>query len=86
MGSAVIPTQTVQKILIGYASVSNPTIMLKVGGVVYPNGFRQDYNGGYRNFFGGYDGSAVYLVCHSIAYGQDLPGMNLYDVEVLLIG
>lgn len=88
MGSVAIPSQTVTDIYVGNTTVANPYITLVVGGVAYPNGLRVDYTGGFRNFSGAYDSTTgnVYVRCHSIAYGQDLPDFVLGSVEVLIIG
>ena len=88
MGQAYIPGQSVTDIYVGNTAISNPYITIVVGGVAYPNGYRIDYAGGFRNFCGAYDSSTgnVYVRCHAIAYGEDLPEYNLADVEVLIIG
>ena len=88
MGSAYIPSQTVSDTYVGNTSISNPYITIVINGVAYPNGFRVDYAGGFRNFSGTYDSSNgnVYVRCHTIAYGEDLPDYTLYNVEVLVIG
>ncbi len=88
MGSAIIPTQRVDSIEIGSTSISNPLLLLKVDGIVYSNGYRIAYNAGYRNIFPGYNSSnqKIYLYCHNIAYGEDLPQISLTNVEVLIIG
>jgi len=86
MGSAYIPSQTVTDIYVGYSSISNAYITLVVNGVAYPNGYRVDYAGGFRNFSGVVANGYVYVRCHTIAYGEDLPDYTLYNVEVLVIG
>ena len=88
MGSVYIPSQTVVDIEVGTTTVSSPYVTLVLNGIAYPNGFRVDYAGGFRNFYGAYDSATgkVYIRCHTIAYGQDLPAYTLSNVEVLVIG
>ena len=88
MGSAYIPSQTVTDIYVGYSSVgvTSPTVTLVINGVSYPNGYKVDYNGGFRNFYAVYDSGYVYVRCHTIAYGEDLPDYTLPNLEVLVIG
>jgi hypothetical protein len=87
MGSAYVPSQTVTQIPVGTTTVSNPYIMFTVNGVAYPNGYRVDYVGGYRNFYGAFapDTGLVSLACQTVAYGEDLPAFTLSNVEVLVI-
>lgn len=88
MGSAIIPTQRVDSIEVGSTTIVDPLLLVKADGIVYSNGYRITYNAGYRNIFPGYNSSnqKVYLYCHSIAYGEDLPAISLNNVEVLIIG
>jgi hypothetical protein len=88
MGQAYIPGQSVTDIYVGNTTVANPYITIVVGGVAYPNGYRIDYAGGFRNFCGAYDSSNgnVYVRCHAIAYGEDLPEYTLSNVDILVIG
>jgi hypothetical protein len=88
MGSATIPTQRIDSVLVGTTSVVNPSLMLKVDGIAYANGYRITYNAGYRNIFPGYDSATgnVYLYCHNVACGEDLPQLSVNNVEVLIIG
>ena len=90
MGSVYIPSQTVTDIEVGTlsAGITNPYITLVINGVTYPNGLRVDYTGGFRNFSGVYDSGngKIYIRCHTIAYGQDLPEFGIGPVEVLVIG
>lgn len=87
MGRAYYPTQTVETINIGTTSLSNPLALLVVNGIVYPNGFRVNYDRGYRLFSPTIDGNNnVAIVCVALAYGEDLPAYYLSGVEVLLIG
>ena len=50
-----------------------------MGGVVYPNGYRITYSGGFRNFYPSYNSSNgdVNVVCHTIAYGEDIAEYSL---------
>ena len=88
MGSAYVPSSTVESQLVGNTSISNPQMLLSVNGTTYANGFRVTLTGGYRNFFLSYNASTgdVYIVCHTICYGADLPEYVLSNVEVLIIG
>lgn len=87
MGQAYVPSQTVTKIYIGNTTVPNPYIMFTVDGVAYPSGYRVDFTGGYRNFFGTYDPNTgnCFISCQTVAYGADLPAFTLPNVEVLII-
>jgi hypothetical protein len=87
MGSAYVPSQTVQQIYVGNTTVPNPYIMFTLNGVAYPNGYRVDYVGGYRNFYGTFDPATgnCFLSCQTVAYGEDLPAFTLSNVEVLVI-
>ena len=87
MGITAIPSQQMHVIPLGIAAVSNQAPLLRVGNQVYVNGFRQYYNIGYRCVFPGIasDGMLA-LYCHSIIYGQDLPPLDLSDVEVYSLG
>lgn len=88
MGSLAVPASRVDSVYVGSTTVSSPLLMLVVGGVVYPNGYRIEYSTGYRNFFPSYNSSNgyIYLECQSVAYAADLPAMTLYGVEVLVVG
>jgi len=88
MGSAYIPSQTIVDQEVGTTSVTSPYIMIVINGVAHPNGYRVTYNGGFRNFYGAYDSATgkIYVRCHTIAYGEDLPAYTLSNVEVLVIG
>jgi len=88
MGSAIIPTQRVDRVEIGHTTISNPVLILKVGDIVYANGYRIEYHIGYRSIFPGLDSATgkVYIYCHNLAYGEDLPALAVNNVEVLLIG
>lgn len=88
MGQAYIPAQTVVDIEVGTTSVVNPYVSIVVNGVAYPNGYRVEYAGGFRNFCGAYDSATgkLYVRCHSIAYAEDLPAFTLNNLEVLVIG
>lgn len=87
MGSVYIPSQTVSDTYVGNTSVSNPYVTLVINGVAYPNGFKVDYAGGFRNFSGVTNSNGdIYVRCHTIAYGEDLPDYTLYNLEVLIIG
>ena len=86
MGRAYIPSQTVTDIYVGYSSISNAYTTLVVNGIAYPNGYRVDFTNGFRNFSGVVDNGYVYVRCHTIVYGEDLPSYTLYNVEVLVIG
>lgn len=88
MGRAYFPTQTVQTVLVQNipgASDSN-FLLLKVNGITYANGYRINYDRGYRLFSASVDSqNNVSVVCVGLAYGQDLPAMSIYNVEVILI-
>lgn len=88
MGSLAVPASKVDSVYVGSTTVSSPLLMLKVGGIVYPNGYRIEYSTGYRNFFPSYISSNgyIYVECHSIAYNADLPAIDLSGVEVLIVG
>ena len=88
MGSAYIPSHQIQSIEVGSTTVANPYPMLVVGGTAYPNGFRVNYAGGYRNIYASYDpaNNKIYLQCVVTAYGEDLPAYTLSNVEIYVIG
>lgn len=88
MGFAYIPSQTISEIEVGTTTVASPYVMIVINGIAYPNGYRITYSGGFRNFYGAYDSSTnkVYVRCHTVAYGEDLPAFTLSNVEVLIIG
>jgi len=88
MGSATIPTQRIDSVLVGTTQTVSPSLMLKVDGVAYSNGYRITYYAGYRNIFPGYDSVSgnVYLYCQNVAFGEDLPAISINNVEVLVIG
>lgn len=88
MGQAYIPASVVEKQYIGSTNVSSPYLMLVIDGIAYANGLRINYGGGYRNFFASFDANtgAIYVVCHTIAFGEDLPVYTLGSVEVIVIG
>jgi hypothetical protein len=88
MGSAYIPSQTVTDIYVGSlaSGISSPVVTLVINGVSYLNGYKVEFSGGFRNFYGVYSGGGVYIRCHTIAYGQDLPEYTLPNLEVLVIG
>jgi hypothetical protein len=90
MGSVYIPSQTVTDVYVGSISggISNPYVTLLINGVSYPNGYRVEYTGGFRNFSGVYDSDSggIYVRCHTIAYSVDLPDYTLPNLEVLVIG
>ena len=90
MGSVYIPSQTVADVYVGSISsgISSPYVTLVVNGVSYPNGYKVEYSGGFRNFSGVYDSGngGLYVRCHTIAYGEDIPDYTLPNVEVLVIG
>lgn len=87
MGQAAIPKQIVQYVSVGYATVTNPVLFLKVGGVTYANGYRVNYgSSSYRNYFPSYDEATgeIRLYCQAVTYGQDMPEATLYNIEVYL--
>lgn len=86
MGSAVIPVQQVEKVLVGTTNVSNPTLLINVGGVSYADGYREDLGGAVRVYFAAVQNGAIYLCCHTMAYDIDVPASTFYGVEVLVIG
>jgi hypothetical protein len=90
MGSAYIPSQTVVDVEVGTlsAGITSPYITILINGVAYPNGYKVEYAGGFRNFCGVYDSgnNKIYVRCHTIAYGEDLPEFTLSNVEVIVIG
>lgn len=88
MGSAYIPGQSVVDIYVGKSYTIDPVVVIVVNGIAYPNGYRIDYAGGFRNFCGAYDSTtgSIYVRCHTIAYGEDLPAFTLTNTEVLTIG
>lgn len=88
MGSAYIPSQTVVDVYVGglAGGISNPLVSLVINGVSYPNGYKVEFSGGFRNFYGVYDSGGIYIRCHTIAYGQDLGDYTLPNLEVLVIG
>jgi hypothetical protein len=87
MGMAYYPTQSVETILVGQVPITSASfLLLSIGGVLYPNGYRVDYDKGYRLFTPTLDSNGnVAIVCISMAYGQDLPSFALNNVEVFLI-
>lgn len=94
MGSAYIPNQnfTYHAVDPGTpGATSRPApgsvLLLEVDGVVYPNGYRIEYNGGFRNLFPlvGTTGQ-VDIMCHTVAYGEDIPAYALpSNFRVLII-
>lgn len=89
MGRAYYPTQTIEIILVGSVSSGVTTasfLLLAVDGTVYANGYRINYNRGYRLFSPTLDSNGnVSIVCITVAYGEDLPAMSLNNVEVHVI-
>jgi len=87
MGQAAIPASRVDTVALGTTTIVDPLLMLSISGVVYPNGYRVLYSGGYRNFFASTDALGnINLECQAIAFGADLPEVYLGNVEVLIIG
>lgn len=89
MGSAAIPTQSVSKTKVGNTTVASPILLLKVNGVVYANGYREDYgSSGFRNIFPVYDpnNGDVSICCHAVAAGADLAAITISNLEVDIIG
>lgn len=89
MGSAAIPGQTIQSANLGVTTpgLFNAIPYLKVGGVVYANGYRVDYNNtNFRNYFAGYnpDNGLITLYCQVVCYNYTIPAETLNGVEVLL--
>jgi len=61
-------------------------LLLSVDGIVYANGYRINYDRGYRLFSPVVDSNGnISIVCVALAYGEDLPAMNLSNVEVHII-
>lgn len=89
MGSAYIPNQNFFENYSGYNNTQGGTLLLEINGVVYPNGFRVTYPGGYRNFYASRNNTgAIYISCQTIAYGQDLPEYVLpaQGTRILIVG
>jgi hypothetical protein len=91
MGSAYIPNQnlTYQPLSTVYVAPPAPgsILLLEIDGVVYPNGYRIEYNAGFRNFFPviGTTGQ-IDILCHTVAYGEDIPQYFLpSNLRVLVI-
>lgn len=89
MPSVYIPTKRTDFLTNVGSPISNPTtLMLLINGVTYANGYRIDYAGGFRSIFPVYNSSSntISLVCHNVAYGQDLPDISLPNIEILING
>jgi len=89
MGIAYYPTQTVETVAVGQVSGASTSsfLLLVVDGVVYSNGYRINYDRGYRLFSPVVDTSGnISIVCIALAYGQDLPAITVSNVEVHLVG
>lgn len=87
MGSIAVPDSRVQTFYVGSTTVTDPLLMLSIDGVVYPNGYRIEYSGGYRNIFPSITSNgSIYVESQCIAYGADVPAIDLYSVEVIVIG
>lgn len=88
MGIAYYPTQTVETVSVGSSGITSSSfILMSVDGVIYPNGYRVDYNSGYRLFTPKIDSQGnVSILCISLAYGEDLPAYSLSNVTVYIIG
>jgi len=88
MGIAYYPTQTVETVLVGTdaTAIGASFLLLSVDGIVYANGYRINYDRGYRLFSPVVDSNGnISIVCVALAYGEDLPAMNLSNVEVHII-
>ncbi|NDB57407.1 hypothetical protein EB001_03040 [bacterium] len=89
MPSVYVPGKRTDFLTNTASPVSNPTnLMLLINNITYANGYRIDYSGGFRNIFPVYNSSSntISLICHNIAYGQDLPALSLPTIEVLING
>jgi len=87
MGMAYIPSQTFTNIGVGTTSISDPVLLLTVDGIVYPNGYRINYNSGFRNFYPSYESGNLFISCHAVAYGEDLPELTISEnrLEILIV-
>lgn len=91
MGQAYIPSQSFTNIaistVVATAVSSNSVLLLEVNGIVYPNGFREEYLGGSRTFYPTVDNNGqLYITCQAVTYDQDLPAYTLpASARVLVI-
>ena len=85
MGQAYIPTQTLDYFTLGTTTIIDPTLILVVSGVGYANGYTVSYTNGFRNFFPIYEAGNIYLYCHTVAYGEDIPAYSISNIEVYII-
>lgn len=86
MGSALTPNQVLTSTVVGTSTAVNPTLLLKVNGLIYANGYRIDYVGAYQNFFPAKEGNNILVYCQSVAASADTPTVTLTNIEVLVIG
>jgi hypothetical protein len=90
MGRAYLPTQEVRTIGIGTVSKVPSFLLMSINGISYSNGFRINYNSGYRlfspSFFdNGGNNVTIGITCVSVAYGEDLPPVSLTNIEVSVL-
>lgn len=90
MPTEYIPTQSVEYVSLGTttANLDSPTLLLKINGIPYANGYKQNISGSrYRNFFPVYVPSTgeIRLYCQTLTYGSTtVPAETLYNIEVYI--
>jgi len=84
MASVYVPNYSLTSTVVGTTTINNPTLLLRVNGITYANGYRVDYAGAYQNYFPAKDGTNILLYCYTVVFGQDLGQTTLPNVEVLV--
>lgn len=84
MGSAYLPTVSVERVLVGTTSVVNPTLLITVNGIAYSSEYRYRQ----RRFFATYQASTgnIYVTCHTTASTSDEPAYTVPNIGVLILG
>ena len=86
MPSIEIINEHVETHLIGSTSVANPIVFLEVNGqAVVGTKLVQNIGKSKRTIFTKVSGGDVYLVAHSIVYGNELPSIDV-SVKVRIAG
>jgi hypothetical protein len=89
MGTAYFPTQQVETVFVETipAATASSFLLLSISGVIYANGYRINYDRGYRLFSPIVDSNGnISILCVSLAYGTDLPPMSINNLEVYIVG
>ena len=78
MPTVEIINEHVESHLIGTTTVTNPIVFLEINGQpVVGTKLIQNIGKSKRTIFTKVVGSSIYLVAHSIVYGNDLPSINV---------